>query len=71
MFKIEKKVPIPARTTTQKYPFRDMEVGDSFVATDGGKSVLVAASAFTRRNPEYRFTTRKEGDGIRIWRIAK
>lgn len=71
MFKIEKRVPIPARTTTPKYPFRDMKVGDSFVVADGGKSVAIAASAFSRRNPEYRFTARKEGDAIRIWRIAK
>lgn len=71
MFRIEKNVAIPARTTTPKYPFRDMKVADSFVVADGGKGVAVAASAFARRNHEYKFVTRKEGDGVRIWRIAK
>jgi hypothetical protein len=46
-----------------------MKIGDSFFTRK--KSVLAGARAFTKRHSDYVFTTREEGDGFRIWRVAK
>jgi hypothetical protein len=78
---IEKDIPIPDGPRNKKhadkklgskrikYPFRDMQVGDSFFV-DGesceGKA-RSAATAFGRRWMVV-FVCRKESTGIRIWR---
>jgi hypothetical protein len=70
MIKIEKNVPMPtARFTKKIYPFSEMEVGDSFLAKNG--TVARAANGFSKYHKNgWRFATRKEGEGVRIWRIA-
>lgn len=80
MFTIEKHVDIPKRDTTNvgrkpKYPFREMEIGDSFfVRSDGRKNVQVniVSAAHGALGPGA-FATRSvvEGgvEGIRAWRI--
>jgi len=62
-YEIEKDVPIPA--TTKKYPWNDMEVGDSFFIPDGQP----CASASHRKRYGEDHTTRKVEGGIRIWRV--
>ncbi len=68
--KIDKKIPVPTKITT-KYPFGDMAVGDSFVVSTALRSSVYGASASWARqhNPDAKFTTRKEGDETRIWRV--
>ena len=70
MFDIEKEVPIPAGSGgLGKYPWRKMEVGDSF---------LVPRSQMSREGYRpvpptslgIKVSIRKEGDGVRVWRIA-
>lgn len=66
--KIDKNIPIP--NSVNKYPFQDMEIGDSFYVS----------SITTRKFSNYRdtkwtkygkkFTAKKENDGVRIWRIS-
>lgn len=71
MFKIEKGIPLAARSHGREkiYPFSDMEIGDSFLTEN--KKVGRAAIQFTKRhNNGWKFATRKEGDGVRVWRIA-
>jgi hypothetical protein len=72
-YKIEKSVPFPAKMPREKYPFLQMDVGDSFlVHLEVGKSpssIYAAVSAAKKRlNANFR-TARVEG-GIRIWRVA-
>jgi hypothetical protein len=57
-------VPVPERYT--RYPFHQMKVGDSFYSS----SSTVTSAAF-RHGTLYnkKFTVRKEGDGLRVWRI--
>lgn len=65
---IDKGVPIPTdlRGRPKKYPWREMDVGDSFV---GG----VAARSLTTRmgkSTGQKFTSRKIGENeFRIWRV--
>lgn len=67
---ITKGLPTP-RGRRAKYPFRDMEIGDSFFAP--GSSVI-GIHGCARRHRPMRFTCRSVVEdgvpGIRVWRIA-
>jgi len=83
MIEIDKGVPIPPPrkgTGRPQYPWRDMEVGDSFFIVNGrvnngkgdgplvntrGGAVMVPGSKWTMR-----VVVENEIRGIRIWRIA-
>lgn len=67
-FKIEKGVPIPGGR--HKYPFAQMEIGDSFEVTgeDMRKIYSAASNSGGRHGRSYR--TRVTENGIRVWRTA-
>ena len=79
--RIEKNVELPCkRNVCGNYPWREMEVGDSFY-TDIPKtfksiqsfqaSLLSSARSYTfTNNLKWKFATRREKDGLRIWRIS-
>ena len=72
--KIDKHVPLPPPDETDnrtKYAFRSMEVGDSFYieGKEAGHRVRAAARNMTRRS-RLVLTVRREGSGVRVWRVA-
>ncbi len=74
-FKIEKGIELPNPKET-KYPFAEMEVGDSFIFADYTRERMGSAStganswAKTKGNG-WKFSVRKTADNkIRIWRTA-
>jgi hypothetical protein len=79
-FIIEKGIDIPpkrpvGRKPGVKYPFAQMQVGDSFVCPENPKRPgysLAGPSAvsFKKNNPGWDYTVRKEGDHFRLWRTA-
>jgi len=73
-FRIEKGVPLPGKGGAggaRKYPFPDMEVGDSFPIPQGlNERVGMAASQYGLRY-HIKLSVRKTPDGsYRCWRIA-
>ena len=66
--KIETDIPVPVSTRSRKYPFLDMQVGESiwFDEQVNGRAYRSALSTGTRHNRK--FVARKEDSGIRIWR---
>lgn len=77
--KVDRGVPIPAakRGPPTDRPWATMEVGDSFFAkTPEGitrRQFQQRLGTYgTRRlpNSNRRFSTRAEGDGVRVWRIS-
>jgi len=69
MNEIEKGIAIP---NTCKYPWKEMEVGDSFFVQDEKMRNSISATAIyhTKRGVG-KFTVRKEEcGGIRVWRIS-
>jgi len=66
--KIETDIPVPVSTRSRKYPFLDMQVGESiwFDEQVNGRAYRSALSTGTRHN--LKFIARKEDSGIRIWR---
>jgi len=71
-YEIEKNVPLTERKRGKNtiYPFGDLEVGDSFfVDNKPAKTVVCAASAYKRSHPEIKLVTRKNENGVRVWRV--
>ena len=76
MFKIDKDVPIPKKRggpgAQPKYPWHQMEVGDSFFAAAPLKAVLNAAGNWAHRHGvkfSGRAVTEDGVKGARVWRI--
>jgi hypothetical protein len=68
-YKIDKNIPTPIQRYC-KYPFKDMEVGDSFFVDSKSNNMLSVAKYFAKqRKLDWVFTVRKENGGTRIWRI--
>ena len=78
MANIEKDVPMPVTVSTNggrsRFPWKDMEVGDSFVVSGegrGGQPRKGPPGAPKALRDEGRvFVTAPEGDGYRVWRKA-
>lgn len=78
MYELEKGIPITEKSIgrhLKKYPFTEMEVGDSFfVSVDGDALALrrkqLSLCGAALRNKPMKFTTRVVDGGVRIWRIA-
>ena len=69
--KIERGIKPPERAVPV-YPWAKLKVNESFtVANDPEtkRKLFIAASAWKRRHPGWSYTTRVEGDLLRIWRI--
>lgn len=66
LVKIDKGIPIPATPKASRWPFAAMQVGDSFLATENLRTALWMYS----KKYDMKFSSRREGDGIRVWRVA-
>ena len=68
MTEIDKGIPIPVRS---KYPFHDMEIGDSAFFPD--KTTVQLHAVFRRLRPYKQFITRSDTvgtvKGMRVWRV--
>ena len=71
--KIEKDIPAPVGGPSNlKYPFHEMEVGDSIFFADepqASQSKPVIAARNFARTYGRKVVSRSEGTGVRIWRI--
>jgi hypothetical protein len=74
-YKIEKDVPLPALVRRRsKYPFKDLEIGDSFVIpikSDKSPSGIYAAISTARSRHNIGLTTARVEGGIRVWRVPR
>jgi len=70
-FQIDSNIPIPPRYRNginASFPFKEMAVGDSFwVDGETSKRARAAASTFSKATG-HKYTTRADGDGVRVWR---
>lgn len=64
--KVDKNIPFP----TSRYPFGDMEVGDSFLLPTEVRRASVHSLAIRfGRDKGIKFSIRKTPEGFRCWRI--
>ena len=70
MIKIDKNIPLPQKGGASKYKktFDDMNVGDSFKVNIMDISAIRTYMYGIRGGLGEKFTSRKEGEDIRIWR---
>lgn len=77
-YKIDSSIPVPpSRKDTRSYPFKDLEVGQSFLVVrepDETKTRVrertSAAMTWAKRTLDRNFCTRQVDDGVRVWRIS-
>jgi hypothetical protein len=71
-FKVERGIPIPPMPhpgRPYKYPWRLLEVGDSFFVPEGNLKTLRSAWKEASKRLGFRCSYRQEEGGIRIWRV--
>ena len=66
-FKMERGIPIPPQLNLPIFPFSKMKPGDSFIVEHC--HVITAHRSFMRRHPGWEFTSRREGNGVRVFCI--
>lgn len=73
---VDKNIPIPEsyKTRPDKFPFAQLQIGDSFFIENVSKRFSIYANLrhFNERNQksnQIRVVQRREGNGVRIWRI--
>lgn len=69
-YQIEKNVRFPKRGDGYKYPWKEMEVGDSFtVPAEERARAANSADLYRRNNDKWLYKSKKEGNLVRFWRI--
>lgn len=70
-YEVEKGVPLTKAATTTKYPWAEMEPGDSFFVEGGGdrRSVVSSVASARGRRTGEKYTIRKVDGGFRVWRV--
>lgn len=75
MIRVEKGIPVPPRA--HRYPWHQMEPGDSFfvecppgVRVSLRQTKVNSAARNDGRRHNRAYCTRREGDGVRVWRVA-
>ena len=66
---IDRSIPVPSVRVQRKYPHEDMGVGDSFFLVGISMQVVLNANWRAGKRLGWRFTARREGEGIRVWRV--
>jgi hypothetical protein len=66
---IEKDVPLTTKIRRYTYPYKDMDVGDSFFVADGKLPTINNANYRASKLLGWKFSARKQDGGIRVWRI--
>lgn len=71
MYSIETSIPFPASPGWKaKYPWRELDVGQSFFVSDVKFRTMQAGASLAGRRLNKQFRARIVDGGVRIWRIA-
>lgn len=68
MITTDKDVPMPEARSRNSYPYKTMNVGDSFFVRDGKLQIVCNANWKNGKKLGKKFCARREADGIRVWR---
>jgi hypothetical protein len=67
---VEARVSLPKPRVVYAYPYEDMGVGDSFVVPLEARQKVLNANYRATKRLGLRFTSRTEGDVVRVWRVS-
>lgn len=68
--KVRKGVPLPVISIVGKYPWKTLEIGDSFLFPASHMSPHQAVSYANLKFAPRKFTSRKTPEGVGCWRVA-
>ena len=66
---VEKNIPIPPEKKRNVYPYKVLEIGESFFVPAGKLQIVCNANYRTGKLLDRKFIARKDGEGVRVWRI--
>jgi hypothetical protein len=75
MYEIENNIPVPEPRSRSTYPFANMEIEDSFFVPcdlDAVRTIerrVSASAAQYGRRHSTKYVTRREDNGVRVWRV--
>ena len=64
---VSKDVPVPP--DKRRYPYKVMEVGESFLVAGGRLQVVCNANYRAGKKLARKFIARREEGGVRVWRV--
>ena len=67
--KIDKGIEMPAGVRRPMYPYRSLEIGDSFLIPGKVSGAVGGTVSYARRVTGFKFVTRTVEGGVRVWRI--
>ena len=67
---IDKDVPVPSKKRGKKYPYENMDIGDSFVVSNLGIQVVCNLNYRAKKKLNRSFIARTEEGGVRVWRTS-
>jgi hypothetical protein len=70
MIEIQKDIPLPAEKKRNVYPYKEMDIGESFLVKEGKIQIVCNANYRAGKVSGKKFIARREGDGVRVWRTA-
>lgn len=70
MYDIEKNIPIPAYKKANRFPYMELDIGDSFLVTDVSLNSVCGSNYRVGKRLNRKFTARQEGSGVRVWRVS-
>lgn len=70
MLEITKEVPLPKERVRNVYPYKVMDIGDSFFIDNVKMQIVLNANYRAGKSLNGKFIARQEGNGIRVWRVA-
>jgi hypothetical protein len=72
LIKIEKGIPLldRIRGRRDRYPYKQMKVGDSFFVQNMNSKSLCSVSNYAAKHLGYKFIHRATNQGTRCWRVA-
>lgn len=65
---VEKNIPIPLEKKRNAYPYKKMDIGESFFVGDTKMQIVCNANYRASKSTGMKFIARREGDGVRVWR---
>ena len=65
---IEKNIPIPEERRRNIYPYKQMDVGESFLVPEASIQIVCNNNYRVGKLTGMRFIARREGVGVRVWR---
>lgn len=69
-YTIEKDIPYPESSKKAKYPFQEMEIGDSFAVEKEKRNTILTSSQYWGMKLQRKFSVKRYGEAYRCWRIA-